>query len=279
METGTPGLKSTQEGWLARALNSIPGPLVHPQAVALSRNLPRILRGAEGAVSFPQPESFDFRGQQARDRAAPAFHQMYQGSEDPLLGPAAAELFDSLEAVRAMEADGSDEKGKIAKGKIEYGNPLKDAARLIKELPGLRVLFAEAGGWDHHAGETSRMNLGLSRLGPSLSSFAADLGDLLQDVVLVTLTEFGRTVRENGSGGTDHGYGGFSMVLGGSVRGGKLYGEFRGLDPELLFEGRDLPVTVDFRQVLHEVLIAHLGIKDTRSIFPGFVAAPSLGIL
>jgi uncharacterized protein (DUF1501 family) len=275
METGTPGLKSTPDGFLARALNQSPPPGAPPQAVALSRSLPRALRGTSGAVAFPQPESFDFKGRQARDRAAPAFHQMYQGSGDTVLAAAAGELFDSLESVRTLEPDPGP-KGRAGRN---YQNPVKDASRLIREMEGLRVVFAEAGGWDHHAGEAGRLEAGLSRLGRGLADFARDLGDRMEDVVLVTLTEFGRTVRENGSGGTDHGYGGFSLVLGGPVKGGTLHGPWKGLDPEVLFEGRDLPVTVDFRQVLAEVLSGHLGVRDLRAVFPGFSPASPLGIV
>jgi uncharacterized protein (DUF1501 family) len=150
-------------------------------------------------------------------------------------------------------------------------------ARILKSDAGVRVAFVDIGGWDHHIGEGYRLQELLKDWGKGLSAFWRDLGSKADDVVLVSMTEFGRTVAENGSQGTDHGHGSVTFLLGGPVKGGKVYGKWKGLEKENLYEGRDLPVTTDFRQVLCEVLRKHSGIHDTESIFPGFQPGPSLG--
>ena len=151
-------------------------------------------------------------------------------------------------------------------------------ARLIKADVGVEVAFADIDGWDHHANEIGQLSNLLRQFGNGLSAFARDLGDRMADVVVVTMSEFGRTAAENGNGGTDHGHGGVMMVLGGPVRGGKVYGKWPGLEPEQLFEGRDLAVTTDFRDVLAELVRGHLG-QNPDQVFPGYSAGPALGLL
>ena len=159
-----------------------------------------------------------------------------------------------------------------------YGDSLKQVAQLIKADVGVEVAFTEIGGWDHHAAEggvQGQLAQRLRELGLSLAAFEKDLGDRMQDVVAVTLTEFGRTVHENGNRGTDHGHASVSLVMGGGVRGGKVQGRWPGLEERSLYEARDLAVTTDFRDLLGELLTRHLGDRDLTKVFPGYAASPS----
>ena len=159
-----------------------------------------------------------------------------------------------------------------------FGTRLMQLARLIKSDVGVEVAFVDLDGWDHHSNEVGQLGNVLNEFGRGLSSFARDLGDRMADVVVVTMSEFGRTAAENGSGGTDHGHGGVMMVLGGPVKGGSIYGKWPGLEPEQLFEGRDLAVTTDYRDVLAELVRVHLG-QNADRVFPGYTAGPPLGLL
>jgi uncharacterized protein (DUF1501 family) len=167
---------------------------------------------------------------------------------------------------------------------VEYGQGtlnqgLSDLARLMKSGAGMKVAFVDVGGWDHHTNEEYRLTELMREVGSTLSSFFKDLGDKGRDVALVTMTKFGRTVRENGSRGTDHGWGSVMFVAGGPVKGGKVYGKWPGLAEENLFEGRDLKVTTDYRQVYCELLTHHLGVKDLSKVFPGYGAPSGLGLI
>jgi uncharacterized protein (DUF1501 family) len=146
-------------------------------------------------------------------------------------------------------------------------------AQLIKANLGVEILFADVSGWDTHVAQGAadgQLSNRLTELGQSLSAFATDLGERMSDVVVLTMSEFGRTVKENGSGGTDHGHGTAMMLLGGPVKGGKVFGRWPGLGDDARYEGRDLAITTDFRALFSEVLTKHLGIRDTSAVFPGF---------
>ena len=160
----------------------------------------------------------------------------------------------------------------------EFGRRLQQVARLIKADVGVEVAFVDMDGWDHHANEAAQMSNMLREFGGSLAAFSRDLGDKLADTVIVTMSEFGRTAAENGNGGTDHGHGSVMMVLGGPVKGGAMYGPWPGLEPEQLFEQRDLAVTTDFRDVLGELVRVHLGQK-TDLVFPGYTVGKGLGLI
>lgn len=154
-----------------------------------------------------------------------------------------------------------------------FGQALLQAAQLIKAQIGLEVAFVDIDGWDTHANQGAargQLALRLQEFGQGIAAFCRDLGDLMRDVVVLTMTEFGRMVRQNGSGGTDHGHASCVFVLGGSVKGGKVYGKWPGLAPEELYEGRDLALTTDFRDVFGEVAAHHLGVSDLGMIFPHF---------
>jgi uncharacterized protein (DUF1501 family) len=161
----------------------------------------------------------------------------------------------------------------------ELGRSLQQIARLIKADVGVEAAFAEIGGWDHHGNENPQLSNLLRQFGSALAAFSQDMGDRMADIVVVTMSEFGRTAQENGNAGTDHGHGDVMMVLGGPVRGGKVYGRWPGLEKEQLFEGRDLAVTTDYRDVLGELVSGHLGQKNLAQVFPGYRPGESLGLL
>jgi uncharacterized protein (DUF1501 family) len=156
---------------------------------------------------------------------------------------------------------------------------LQQIARLIKADAGVEAAFAEIGGWDHHQSEPAQLFNVLRQFGGALAAFCTDMGDRMEDIVLVTMSEFGRTARENGNNGTDHGHGDVMFVMGGPVRGGKIYGKWPGLEEEQLYERRDLAVTTDFRAVLSELVTGQLGAVDLSQVFPGYRAGEPLGLL
>jgi uncharacterized protein (DUF1501 family) len=206
-----------------------------------------------------------------------AFAAMYASTGDPLLTTTAREMF---EAVSMLEKIGDDQNtpangADYPRGPL--GRSLQQVAQLIKSDVGLEVAFAEAGGWDHHVNEggvEGQLAGRLREFGDALAAFHRDMGDRMADICVLTMTEFGRTAHENGNGGTDHGHANVMFALGGPVKGGKVYGRWPGLRREQLYEGRDLALTTDFRDVFAEVLVRHLGAHSTTSIFPGFAVSP-----
>jgi uncharacterized protein (DUF1501 family) len=161
----------------------------------------------------------------------------------------------------------------------DLGRSLQELARLIKADAGVEAAFAEIDGWDHHGNENQQLSNLLRQFSSAIAAFCRDMGDRMEDIVLVTMSEFGRTVEENGNGGTDHGHGSLMMALGGAVQGGKIFGRWPGLEKEQLYEGRDLAVTTDFRAVLSELVRGHLGQNDLSVVFPGFQLGTPLGLL
>ncbi len=275
MESGTPGLKATQDGWLNRALTAGKVPRGPLGAVALAGRTPRTMQGAYPVLAVSSADQL--RGGGA---AADSFESVYEEAVDDLLSGPARELGRARKAVSGLEkADGRAVEARgYPKGKL--GRDFFELARLIKADVGLRVGFLEAGGWDHHyneGGAQGQLARRLDELGGSIAAFYTDLGSRAEDVLLVTMTEFGRTLEENGNGGTDHGHGSV-MTLFGPVKGGKVYGKWPGLGAKALHESRDLAVTTDYRAVVSEVLRGHLGIANTTAVFPGGPAA-SLGLL
>ena len=272
MESGAPGRK-VDEGWLNRALpenQDQSGPM---RAVAMGTDLPLTLRGNRGAVVLDDLSRF----QVGNAETAAALEKLYASSRDVQLAAQGKKMFEALRVIDEMKrhpytpAGGAQYFG-------EFGRRLQLVARLIKADVGLEVAFADIGGWDHHANERLQLSPLLTEFSNSLAAFVRDLGDRLEDVVLVTMSEFGRTVAENGNAGTDHGHGDVMMVLGGSVRGRRVFGDWPGLEPEQLFEKRDLAVTTDFRDVLSELVRVHLG-HNTDQVFPGYRAVKRLDLL
>ena len=274
MESGTPGRKATDDGWLNRALPAAPDPLSPVRAVAMGAVLPRAMRGRNNAVAIESLNSFQVRN----DSASKVFQAMYAGSQDKILNGTGRETFDAVKLLQSIEKQPYQPGAEYPGG--AFGQSLRQVARLIKSDVGVEVAFADIGGWDHHVNEVGpRASEGqlaqrLGELGGSLAAFWKDLGDRMADVTVVTMSEFGRTARENGNRGTDHGHANVMFVMGGDVRGGKVYGEWPGLDDHQLYEGRDLALTTDFRDVLAELVTTHLGNRDLREVFPGYAASP-----
>src|SRR5262249_15927403 len=273
MESGTPG-RTSSDGWLNRAL-SPNGPGVSPvRAIAASAQLPRTMRGNKPAVALNNLEQFKVRN----ENAGSILERMYAAASDNGLMTAGKETFEAVKMIESIK------KGPYTTAKGgqypggEFGRALQQIARLIKADVGVEAAFADIGGWDHHTNEVPQLTQLLQQFGNSLAAFARDMGDGMTDIVLVTMSEFGRTAREDGSGGTDHGHGNVMMVLGGPVHGGKVYGKWPGLEVDQLYEQRDLAVTTDFRDVLSELVTDHLGQKR-RDVFPGYTPGQSLGLV
>ena len=281
MESGTPGVKATEDGWLNRTLQSLPPGSPSEaafRAVALGPSLPRILSGSEPAVALNNINQFGVGGQNPKaSPIANTFEAMYERSVDSVLHGTGQETFEAVKMLKSADpaqykpAAGAD----YPNGR--FADSLKQLAQLIKANLGVQVAFADIGGWDHHVNEggaQGQIANVLREFSQSLAAFWTDLGDLAEDTVIVTMSEFGRTARENGNRGTDHGHANVMFVLGGPVKGGKVYGRWPGLDPSQLYEGRDLALTTDFRQVLGEAVYQHLGNKALDQVFPGFENRP-----
>ena len=282
MESATPGVKSTPDGWMNRYLHAKEHQKATPfRAVALAQQLPRALQGTAPALAIGQIAQFGIRAGQATDMVQASFESEYAAAANSVLHSTGREAFDAVRMLKKADpAQYSPGNGAVYP-RSPYGEALKQIAQLIKADVGLEVAFAESGNWDHHANEGAAVGIIANRLDDltlGISALVRDLGDRMQDVVIVTMSEFGRAVAENGSRGTDHGHGNAMMILGGGVRGGKVYGRWPGLAREQRHEGRDLAVTTDFRAVFNEVVRGHLGLHDTSRVFPGFKNPPALGM-
>ena len=283
MESGTPGVKVTDDGWLNRALHELSADKSESgksafRAIALGPSLPRILSGKERAVAISNLNDFSVGGK--NPKAAPmsnTFEAMYDHSVDAMLHGTGQETFEAVKTLKAADPAHYTPAANANYPKGRFGYSLKQLAQLIKANLGVQVAFADIGGWDHHVNEGSTEGQIANVLGDfsqSIAAFWTDLGDLGEDTVVATMSEFGRTARENGNRGTDHGHANVMFVLGGPVKGGRVYGRWPGLDQSQLYEGRDLAVTTDFRLVLSEVVSRYLGNRDLKTVFPGFDGQP-----
>ena len=268
VESGTASTK-TIDGWMNRALPARGAAL---RAVALGKQVPLSLRGDRGAVAVDDLTKF----QVANSEAAAIFESMYASSSDSGLKEQANSTFEASRMIEAVLKEPYQPAGG-AQYVGAFGRKLRQLAQLIKADVGVEVAFADMDGWDHHTNENGQLPSLLNELGNSLAAFSRDMGSAMADIVVVTMSEFGRTVKES-SLGTDHGHGGVMMVMGGPVAGGKVYGEWPGLGPEQLFEGRDLAVTTDYRTVLGELVHGHLGARP-EAVFPGFAMPGPLGLM
>jgi uncharacterized protein (DUF1501 family) len=276
MESGTPGLKSTRDGWLNRLLQAQAGPSPFA-AVAMTAQTPRMLAGPAPTIAMTSLARFAV---QAGAYTAPiegGFEQLWQRADAGDLGQAGHETF---EAVQFLQNSGAarrlpDNGAVYPPG--GFGNALRQLAQLVKADVGLHLGFAESGGWDTHVnqgGASGQLANRLREFGAGITAFLTDLGPRRDEVLLLTMSEFGRTVRENGSRGTDHGHGNAMLLFGGAVDGGKVHGRWPGLNEADLYEGRDLAVAADFRSVLGEVAHKHLRAPNAAALFPGFAYSP-----
>lgn len=265
MESATPGNKNITTGWLNRYLSSEPSPGPSSfRAAALTENLPKALRGPTPVVALKDLNTFNLNG-------GLLYESLYNKDTNALLTGTARELFEGMRQLKAARPEEYRPAAGVNYGNSEIGRALLQVAQLIKADVGLQVAFVDVrGGWDTHSDESGRLPDLLRDLGQALAVFHRDLGKRMEDVAVLTMSEFGRTARENGSGGTDHGHANFMFVMGGAVHGGKVYGKWPGLEKEQLNENRDLALTTDFRDVLAEVLVGHLGCEKLSAVFPGY---------
>jgi uncharacterized protein (DUF1501 family) len=226
------------------------------------------MRGHNPALAVQSLNDFQIRSA----GASKAFESMYMDAPDATLHAAGQETFEAMSMLQAIQkqlytpANGASYPGG------RFGASLKQIAQLIKADVGVEMAFADIGGWDHHVNEAPQLGTLLSDFGGSLAAFWKDLGDRMEDVAVVTMSEFGRTAKENGNRGTDHGHANAMFVMGGGVRGGKVYGDWPGLAREQLYEARDLKLTTDFRDVLGELVYRHLENRKVDGVFPGYAA-------
>jgi uncharacterized protein (DUF1501 family) len=276
MESGTPGRKGTTDGWLNRYLQA-KREQEHStfRAVSLTQQLPRMLQGREAALAINQIGQFGIRG---NDMMSASLESQYAGATDSVLGGTGREAFDAMKTLRAAMPQKYQPANGAEYPRSPFGQSMLQIGQLIKSDLGLEIAFAEIGGWDSHVnqgGPIGQLATRLDDFGRSIAALVTDLGDRMDDVVVLTMSEFGRAVSENGNRGTDHGHGNAMMAIGGGIKGGKVYGRWPGLKADQRFERRDLAVTTDFRDVFAEVVVRHLGITEPAPIFPGYAIKPT----
>jgi uncharacterized protein (DUF1501 family) len=278
MEAGTPGVKSTRDGWLNRVLQEKKTDKDSPfRAVSMTQQLPRSLYGRAPSVAMTNLADFAINAGIYTQSVQGGFEGIYQQNSKDSLNETGKETFEAVNFLKQANPAQYQAENGARYPNNPFAQSLLQIAQLIKANVGLEVAFTDTPGlnWDTHANEGGARgqiaNL-LNGFGQAIAAFATDLGKRMDDVVILTMSEFGRTVRENGSRGTDHGHANSMFVLGNSVKGGKIYGDWKGLGNENLYEGRDLAVTTDFRDVLGEVALKHLGNKNLDKIFPNYQA-------
>jgi uncharacterized protein (DUF1501 family) len=274
MESGTPGDKQTASGWLERAIAQIPGSEV-TQAVSFSSQLVRSFLGGEPVLVAQTLSSFDLHARSWRSEAETLLTSMYQADASQV-GTTGLETFEAIGTLLRAPTPPPANGAQYPSGNT--GNALRQAAGLIKNGIGTRCIYVNVpGAFDTHSNQLVGNVNDYRPLGQALAAFATDLGGLLDDVVLMVTTEFGRTARVNGAAGTDHGTGYAMLVLGGRVRGGRVLGRWPGLGAGQLYEGRDLAATTDFRDVFQEVARAQFGLSA--SLFPGYTPGTGVGLV
>lgn len=281
MEAGTPFKKGTPSGWLNRAVGLLGHEAATPfQAVSMTSSLPRSFYGDNASLAINNLQDFNLnlRGNPSgANMAAKSFEDLYDQTSNNLLKDTGKESFEAIKMLKSVDTKGY----KPANGAIypnsSLGNALKQIAQLVKLDMGLEVAFAESGGWDTHFNQgtnTGIFSRNVNDLSESIMALWTDLGTYQDDVTIMTMTEFGRTVKQNGTGGTDHGRASCNFILGNDVAGGKVHGKLNPLAIENLEDGRDLAVTTDFRAVFSEVANKHLGIKNDKVLFPDWDGKP-----
>jgi uncharacterized protein (DUF1501 family) len=276
MESATPGVKSTTDGWLNRYLQSNGAADSSPfRGVAMGPTLPRVMQGKASAIAMNNINDFTIRagGGETGQAVQGGFEAMYAQTVNDALRGAGKETFDAMKLLKSVNPAQYKPSPDAVYPRGAFGDRLRQVAQLIKSDIGLEIAFTDIGGWDTHANQGSSLGqlaLRLTEFAQGLSALYTDLKERAEDVVILTMTEFGRTARENGNRGTDHGHASVMFAIGGSIKGGKVYGKWPGLKSHQLYEGRDLAVTTDFRDVFSELAKKHLGANDLNAIFPGY---------
>ena len=285
MESGTPDVKGTPDGWLNRLL-AAQGTCAECavrespfRAVAFAPQTPRILEGPAPTIAMSSLDDFTIR---ATGTDVQRLEALYRTGSADLIHGAGAETFDAVKMLKAANPQRYAPENGAEYPRSPFGQSLRQIAQLVKADVGLEIAFADVGGWDTHVnqgGATGQLANRLADFSQSIAALVADLGDRMDDVAIMTMSEFGRMAKQNGNGGTDHGHAGALFVIGGHVRGHTVHGKWPGLAPEQLNEGRDLALTTDFRAVFAEVVRTHLGAARTDALFPGFTGAAAPGVM
>jgi uncharacterized protein (DUF1501 family) len=274
MESGTPGVKSTADGWLNRYMQAKADSKATPfRGVAMGANLPRMMQGVAPSIAMTNIRDFTIRGGDLGQTVQGGFEAMYEQTVNDALRTTGRETFEAVKMLKKANPNQYQPAAGVTYPRGQFGERMRQIAQLIKSDIGLEVAFTDIGGWDTHANQGSSQGQLANRLiefSQGITALYADLQDRAGDVVIMTMTEFGRTAKENGNRGTDHGHASVMFVLGGEVKGGKVYGKWPGLKPDQLNERRDLALTTDFRDVFAELAKNHLGAGKLDSIFPGY---------
>jgi len=285
MESGTPFNKGTASGWLNRAVGLLGHDALTPfTAVSLTSALPRSFYGDHPSVAISNLQDFaiQLRGNPAAANvAAKSFEELYDQTSAGLLHDAGKESFEAMKILQQADLRNYRAAGGAVYPNSPLGNSLRQIAQLIKMDVGLEVAFTESNGWDTHFNQGTDNGIfarNVTDLSNSISAFWRDLDVYQDDVTVMTMTEFGRTVHQNGTGGTDHGRGSCNFILGNNVAGGRVHGDVPMLAAENLEDGRDLPVTTDFRSVFSAVADEHLKIADDKVLFPDW-AGKKAGVM
>ena len=279
MESATPVVKSTADGWLNRYLRSRKdeqGSLF--RAVALTRQMPRVLHGPAPVLAVSNLSNFAIRAGKSSANVQGGFEAIYGRDKNEAFSDTGRETLEAINYLKKVNPAQYQPQNGAQYPRGEFGNSLLQIAQLIKSGVGLEIAFTDMNGWDTHVNQgNTRGQLAnlLQQFSSGIAALYQDLGPHMDDVVILTMSEFGRTVRENGNRGTDHGHANAMMVLGNSVRGGQVYGKWPGLKSDQLHEGRDLALTTDFRDVFGEIAARHLGTSDLKSVFPGYATGAS----
>jgi uncharacterized protein (DUF1501 family) len=276
MESGTPFKKGTDSGWLNRAVGLLGHEASTPfRAVSLTSSLPRSFYGDNPAVAISNIQDFgiQMRGNpMATNTAAKSFEDLYDKTSSNLLNKTGKESFEAMKILKSADVKSYRPADGASYPVSPLGNSLKQIAQLIKMDVGMEIAFAECGGWDTHYNqgtETGTFSRNVGDLSSAISAFWSDMAAYQDDVEIMTMTEFGRTVAQNGSNGTDHGRGSCMFILGNDIKGGIVHGKVPELSIENLEDRRDLPVTTDFRAVFNEVATSHLKMVDKNAkLFP-----------
>jgi uncharacterized protein (DUF1501 family) len=279
MESATPGLKSTRDGWLNRYLQNKKDEQ-HSlfRAVSMTQQMPRALQGNAPVLAISNLANFAIRAGKSSESVQGGFEAIYSRSKNETLSDTGRETFEAINYLKQANPSQYKPENGAQYPRNPFGNSLLQIAQLIKAGVGLEIAFTDIGGWDTHVNEgNGRGQLAnlLQQFSSGLAALYQDLGQRMDDVVIVTMSEFGRTVKENGNRGTDHGHANAMMVLGNSVRGGNVYGNWPGLKSDQLYEGRDLALTTDFRDVFGEIVTRHLRASDLKAVFPGYASSSS----
>ena len=285
MESGTPFNKGTATGWLNRAVGLLGHEAATPfRAVSLTSSLPKSFYGDNPAMAISNLQDFaiQMRGNpMGANMAAKSFEELYDQTSNSLLNKAGKESFDAVKMLQQTDSKNYQPANKAVYPTSQLGNALKQIAQLIKMDVGLEVAFTECGGWDTHFNQGSANGVfarNVDDLSKSITAFWADIDAYQDDVTVMTMTEFGRTVRQNGTGGTDHGRGSCMFILGNDINGGIVHNKIQPLALENLEDGRDLAVTTDFRSVFSAVADKHLLLKNDKVLFPDWTGE-KLGVM